>query len=76
MKQCYTVCGGAHGQPGVAQAGYLVLRGGRQRRGCGLEGGGVGEGSGGEGERAKWSEGAVGRRGGGGERVGGEEKCE
>ena len=27
-----------------------------------------GEGSGGEGERAKWSEGAVGRRGGGGER--------
>ena len=28
--------GTRHGQPGVAQAGYLVLRGGRQRRGCGL----------------------------------------
>ena len=44
-----------------------------QRSGCGLEGG---EGSGGEGEGAKWSEGEVGRRGGGGEREGGEEKCE
>ena len=35
----------------------------KQRRGCGLER--AGEGSGGEGERAKWNEGEVGRRGGG-----------
>ena len=36
--------------------------------------GGAGEGKEGEGEGAKWSEGEVGRRGGSGEREGGEQK--
>ena len=53
----------------MALAGYLVLRGGSPgSRGGGVawRGGGAGE------ERAKWSEGEVGRRGG----EGGEKKCE
>ena len=67
MKQYNTTRWGTrHGQPGVAQAGYLVLSGGSSGGGVAWRGGG--EGSGGEGERAKWSEGEVGRRGGGGER--------
>ena len=47
------VWGTRHGQPGVALAGYLVLRGGRQRRGCGLEGRGEG------GKRRRGREGKV-----------------
>ena len=72
VKQQYYFAwwGTRHGQPGEAQAGYLVLRGGRQRRGVACRGG-AGEGNG---ERARWSEGEVGRRRGGGEREGGKEK--
>ena len=50
----------------MAQAGYLVLSGGSSGGGVAWRGGRGGKR--GEGERAKWSEGAVGRRGGGGER--------